>query len=176
MIFLVEKSLKYQRSTTSGCNDIGIRKSEFVTRTQFLCLIEITLTKDNNNSKLTLTIDPSSALVPGEGTSNLFPNSSDILEDIVLIAFLSFVVIWEADRERGFVFGFPERTSATRPGLGPSPASSLASCAFSFTLLRPISRGPWFIIWPPPNISPLYKIFRKILYNCFLMKILEYLE
>ena len=94
MIFLVEKSFEISKIyDIMGCNDIGIRKSEFVTRTQFLCLIEITLTKDNNISKLTLTIDPSSALVPGEGTSNLFPNSSDILEDIVLIAFLSFVVI-----------------------------------------------------------------------------------
>ena len=30
--------MKYQsRSTTSGCNDIAIRKSGFVVRTQFLC-------------------------------------------------------------------------------------------------------------------------------------------
>ena len=30
-------SLKYQRSTSSGCKDIGITKIEFVTKTQFLC-------------------------------------------------------------------------------------------------------------------------------------------
>ena len=29
-------NLKYQRFTPSGCKDIGIRKSEFVTKTQFL--------------------------------------------------------------------------------------------------------------------------------------------
>ena len=29
-------SLKYQRFTSSGGKDIGIRKSEFVTKTQFL--------------------------------------------------------------------------------------------------------------------------------------------
>ena len=31
-------SLKYQRSTTMGCKYIGIRKSEFVVKTQFLWL------------------------------------------------------------------------------------------------------------------------------------------
>ena len=31
-------SLKYQRSTSSGCKDIGITKIEFVTKTQFLCI------------------------------------------------------------------------------------------------------------------------------------------
>ena len=30
-------SLKYLRSSTLGCNDIEIRKSEFVAKTQFLC-------------------------------------------------------------------------------------------------------------------------------------------
>ena len=30
-------SLKYQRPTPSGCKDIGIRKFEFVAKTQFLC-------------------------------------------------------------------------------------------------------------------------------------------
>ena len=30
-------SLKYQRFTLSGCRDIGIRKFEFVAKTQFLC-------------------------------------------------------------------------------------------------------------------------------------------
>ena len=29
-------SLKYQRSTTSDCKDTGIRKSDFVAKTQFL--------------------------------------------------------------------------------------------------------------------------------------------
>ena len=29
-------SLKYLRYTTKGCNDIGVRKSEFVEKTQFL--------------------------------------------------------------------------------------------------------------------------------------------
>ena len=29
-------SLKYQRFTTNCCNDIGIRKFDFVARTQFL--------------------------------------------------------------------------------------------------------------------------------------------
>jgi len=33
-------SLKYQRSTTFGCKDIEIRKSEFVVKTQFLCRIK----------------------------------------------------------------------------------------------------------------------------------------
>ena len=31
-------SLKYLRSPTLKCKDIGIRKSEFVTKTQFLCI------------------------------------------------------------------------------------------------------------------------------------------
>ena len=30
-------SLKYQRSTTSGCKDIGIGKSEFLAKTHFSC-------------------------------------------------------------------------------------------------------------------------------------------
>ena len=30
-------SLKYRRSATLGCKDIGIRKLEFVAKTQFLC-------------------------------------------------------------------------------------------------------------------------------------------
>ena len=30
-------SLKFLRSTTLGCRDIGIRKSEFVSKTQFIC-------------------------------------------------------------------------------------------------------------------------------------------
>jgi len=38
--------LKYLRSTTLGCRDIGIRKSEFVSKTQFLCL-EFRLTLDS---------------------------------------------------------------------------------------------------------------------------------
>ena len=29
--------MKYQRSTTSDCKDIGVRNSEFVAKTQFLC-------------------------------------------------------------------------------------------------------------------------------------------
>ena len=33
-------SLKYLRSMTLGCRDIGIRKSEFVSKTQFLSLIQ----------------------------------------------------------------------------------------------------------------------------------------
>ena len=32
-------SLKYLRSKTLGCKDKGIRKSEFVTKTQFLCKV-----------------------------------------------------------------------------------------------------------------------------------------
>ena len=32
-------SLKYLRSSTLDCKDIGVRKSEFVTRTQFLCVV-----------------------------------------------------------------------------------------------------------------------------------------
>ena len=32
-------SLKYLRSTTLGCKDIRIRKFEFVTKTQFLCIL-----------------------------------------------------------------------------------------------------------------------------------------
>ena len=32
-------SLKYLRSTTLGCRDIGFRKSEFVSKTQFLCIV-----------------------------------------------------------------------------------------------------------------------------------------
>ena len=30
--------MKYQRSTTFGCKDIIVRESEFVAKTQFLCL------------------------------------------------------------------------------------------------------------------------------------------
>ena len=30
-------SLKYQRFTPAGCKEIGIRKFEFVAKTQFLC-------------------------------------------------------------------------------------------------------------------------------------------
>ena len=32
-------SLKYQRPTPSGCKDIGVRKFEFVAKTQFFCYI-----------------------------------------------------------------------------------------------------------------------------------------
>ena len=41
MTFVRSKSisLKYQRFTTLGSNDIGIRKSEFVAKSQFLSLI-----------------------------------------------------------------------------------------------------------------------------------------
>ena len=35
-------SLKYLRFTTLRCKDIGIRKSEFVAKTQFLCLWKAT--------------------------------------------------------------------------------------------------------------------------------------
>ena len=34
-------SLKYLRSSTLDCKDIGVRKSEFVTRTQFLCVVYV---------------------------------------------------------------------------------------------------------------------------------------
>ena len=34
-------SLKYLKSTTFGCRDIGIRKSEFVSMTQLLCHLRI---------------------------------------------------------------------------------------------------------------------------------------
>ena len=37
-ILLDERSLKYQRFTPSGGKNIGINKSEFVTKTQFICL------------------------------------------------------------------------------------------------------------------------------------------
>ena len=40
-------SLKYQRSTTFGCKDIEIRKSEFVVKTQFLCKNIIYIYNDN---------------------------------------------------------------------------------------------------------------------------------
>ena len=36
-------SLKYQRPTPSGCKDIGIRKFEFVAKTQFLLWIALEL-------------------------------------------------------------------------------------------------------------------------------------
>ena len=32
-------SLKYQRFSQSGCEDIGLRKFEFVAKIQFLCII-----------------------------------------------------------------------------------------------------------------------------------------
>ena len=35
------RSLKYDRITPSGCKDIGIKKSEFVEKTQFLCIVNI---------------------------------------------------------------------------------------------------------------------------------------
>ena len=40
LFYLINKnhSLKYLRSTTLDCNDKGIKKSEFMARTQFLCL------------------------------------------------------------------------------------------------------------------------------------------
>ena len=38
-------SLKYQRSTISSCKDIGIRKSEFVAETRFLCIKGLELKK-----------------------------------------------------------------------------------------------------------------------------------
>ena len=34
-------SLKYLKSTTLGCKDIGIRKSEFVAKTQFILMAHI---------------------------------------------------------------------------------------------------------------------------------------
>ena len=42
-----EFNLKYLRSTTLGCKDNGIRKSEFVTKTQFLCGTHYTHTNTN---------------------------------------------------------------------------------------------------------------------------------
>ena len=36
-VILNNLSLKCQRFTTLGCKDIGIRKSEFVAKTHFLC-------------------------------------------------------------------------------------------------------------------------------------------
>ena len=36
MILIFAKMLKYQKSTPSVCKDKGIRKFEFVTKTQFL--------------------------------------------------------------------------------------------------------------------------------------------
>ena len=41
-------NLKYQRFTPSGCKDIGIRKSEFVTKTQFLFKICKSIKKTEN--------------------------------------------------------------------------------------------------------------------------------
>ena len=41
-------SLKYQGSTTLGCKDIGIRKSEFVAKTQFLCWSRIAWELNND--------------------------------------------------------------------------------------------------------------------------------
>ena len=38
---LINQSLKNQKSTPSGCKDIGIRKFEFVAKTHFLCDINI---------------------------------------------------------------------------------------------------------------------------------------
>ena len=38
-------SLKYLRYTPIGCKDIGIRKSEFVTKTQFLCPLDININR-----------------------------------------------------------------------------------------------------------------------------------
>ena len=38
-------SLKYLRSATFGSKDIVIRKSEFVTKTQFLCLVNLSNTR-----------------------------------------------------------------------------------------------------------------------------------
>ena len=37
--------MKYQKSTTSGCKDIGTRKSEFDAKTQFLLKRDIHLGK-----------------------------------------------------------------------------------------------------------------------------------
>ena len=37
LIYQLIHGLKYRRSTALGCKDIGIRKFEFVAKTQFLC-------------------------------------------------------------------------------------------------------------------------------------------
>ena len=39
------QSLKIQRSMTFGCKDIGVRKSEFVAKTQFLYRMTVFLSK-----------------------------------------------------------------------------------------------------------------------------------
>ena len=46
---LNNQNLKYQRFTPLGCKDIGIRKSEFVTKTQFLCPCNQLYFKNKNN-------------------------------------------------------------------------------------------------------------------------------
>ena len=42
---LSNSNYKYQRSTPSGCKNIGIRKTELVTKTQFLYEIKNNLVK-----------------------------------------------------------------------------------------------------------------------------------
>ena len=44
-------SLKYQRSTSSGCKDIGITKIEFVTKTQFLSRLFLSPIHNDTNDQ-----------------------------------------------------------------------------------------------------------------------------
>ena len=48
--------LKYQSSTTLGCKDIGIKKSEFVANTQFLCQGVQTYKQTNKQANVLLYI------------------------------------------------------------------------------------------------------------------------
>ena len=43
-------SLKYQKFSVSGCKDIGIRKVEFVAKTQFFSVQKLYNTTHQNNS------------------------------------------------------------------------------------------------------------------------------
>jgi len=45
-------SLKYQICTLSNCKDIGIRKFEFVAKTQFLCTLSMNGEKGRKNNVL----------------------------------------------------------------------------------------------------------------------------
>ena len=59
-------SLKHQRFTTSDCKDIGIRKSEFVAKTQFLYKIKRELGEQNNISNFFKTIVLTSVYIPSD--------------------------------------------------------------------------------------------------------------
>ena len=94
-------TLKYQRSTILGWNDIGIRKSEFVAKIQFLCVFDITFKQKDLLLQYSLKIayKVHIHLTEGAGQINwVFASNSDLLISIsflpIILKDLRNVLLW----------------------------------------------------------------------------------